>query len=446
MGKKETLIFVLAILFLNKASAIEVYVNPINDVVAIELNVPARYNVTIKNDLNSGQNFSIYSLVDLELRPEQIFVEANSEKSFILEALPKKRTEGYKKYDFYVRSEANYMVLAESSIIMKVLPLEKILSIDIPTELSRDDKTIILNLKNKENIRLVFPFTINSELFDFSSEATLEKETKNFSIQVDLSKKHAGTYDIFFTARFQEYSFKKTIPVVLQEVSKIIEFKEKRWHFFGYTNIITKKNDGNARKVITIELPLSRIENAFTSFNIQPSEKVREKDKVVARWYRELQPGESFTVEARTDYTILAVVIIVIAAALIFYLMFFTKKVLIKKKAIKLKTKRDEFAAKIILVAKNIGTKEIKNVRLVDNLPVTTKLYEKFGPVRPDKIERTKLEWNFATLLPGEEIVTSYIIYSKVGMTHVELPEALLSYYDEKNKHHTVKSGKVIVL
>lgn len=448
MEKEKALFFgLILVLLFASVSALQVTTEPIEDVVAIELTIPAKYNVTIKNDLPTDQNFSIYALVDVELRPEYVFVEKNSEKSFVLEVLPKRRTEGYKKYDFYVRSQQNYMILAESSVIMKVLPLEKILLVDLPAEVSREDRFIVLNIKNKENIRLTFPFNITSELFSFSSETSLKKESSNFSIEVDLKKKHAGNYNVTFTAFLNnEYVFKKTIPVTLQEVSKISELKEKRWHFFGYTNIITKRNDGNARKVVTIELPLSRIENAFTSFNVQPSEKKKENGKIVARWYQELQPGESFTIEARTDYTVLAVIIIIIAVVLIFYLIFFTKKVLIKKKAIRLRTKGDEFAAKVILVAKNIGKKEVRDVKLIDRLPATTKLYEKFGPVKPDKIEKTRLEWNFATILPGEEIVTSYIIYSKVGMTHVELPPASLSYVDEKNKRHTISSAKVIVL
>ncbi|MEM1535693.1 MAG: hypothetical protein QXQ82_00685 [Candidatus Pacearchaeota archaeon] len=444
-----TIIFVLALIFLSPfVSAFNVTLEPITDVVAIELTIPAKYNVTIKNDASRARNFSIYTLVDLQLKPEFVFVEANSEKSFVLEALPPKRSEGSKKYNFYVRAEETpFTQPIESSLIMKILPLDKILIIDLPSELARDDKLLILNLKNKENINLgTFSFSLVSELFNFSSETSLQKEAKNFSIPIDLTNKHAGTYNITFNAFLNnEYNYKKIIAVTLKEVSNIIETKTKKWHFFGYTNIITKKNEGNVRKVVTIELPISTLENAFTSYNIQPTTKARQQNKVIVVWQRELQPGESFTIEARTNYTTLVVVVIVVAIALIFYLIFFTKKVVIKKKAIRLKTKGDEFAAKVIIVAKNLG-KEIRNVKLVDRLPMSTKLYEKFGTVKPDKIEKSKVEWNFASLLPGEEVVTSYIIYSKVGMTHVELPAASLSYADEKGKTHTISSAKVIVL
>lgn len=418
----------------------------ITDTIAIELTIPAQYNVTLRNNASRGINFSIYSIADINITPEKMFVQANSEVNFLLKALPARKNEGYHLYKYYFK-EAGQPAL-EDELIIKILPVKKILSMEIPGELARDDKAINLIVSNKENIDLgTINLTVSSELFTFSNTLDLKpKETKNYTINVDLKNKIAGPYAITFQAFLNnEYLYEKKINVTLKEVSNITEVKDKKWHFFGYTNMITKKNEGNARKIVTVELPLGSFEQSFTDYNIEPTSKIKQQGKVLVTWQRELQPGESFTVEARTNYTTLVVVVIIVAIVLIFYLIFFNKKVLIKKKAIRLRTKGDEFAAKVIIVAKNIG-KEIRNVKLTDRLPMNTQLYEKFGTVKPDKIEKNHIEWNFPNILPGEEIVASYIVYSKVGMTGVQLPQASLSYTDEKDKRRTISSAKVLVL
>jgi len=101
----------------------------------------------------------------------------------------------------------------------------------------------------------------------------------------------------------------------------------------------------------------------------------------------------------------------------------------VHKKAIPIRTKGGEFASKIIILLKNVSTKEITNLNLMDRLPLTTQLYEKFGSIKPDKTGKHVIEWNFPALLPGEEIVVSYVLYSKIQMVGaINLPTASLSF------------------
>jgi len=329
---------------------------------------------------------------------------------------------------------------------LRVLPLEKIMNIDVPEEVAREDKIINFAIENKEKIDLgSMNFTLESDLFNYGNEIKLDSgDSFTDSVNVDLSEKHAGEYNITFKANIEGYDHEQIVTINLQEVSNIETSQEKKWTFFGYTRTITKNNEGNSRKVILVELPLNSLESSFTNYNIPPTSKDKERGLIIARWQREIEPGESFTIEAKTDYTIPVVIIIILALVLIFYFLFVKKRILIRKKVIKLKTKGGEFAVKVILVAKNVGH-EIKNVKLSDNLPLNTKLYEKFGTVKPDKKDKHRLVWNFPSLLPGEEVVVSYVIYSKIGMTGVKLPSAALTFKDSKDKLHTVYSSKVIV-
>jgi hypothetical protein len=239
-----------------------------------------------------------------------------------------------------------------------------------------------------------------------------------------------------------EYNYEVNIPIELKTISNVVETKQKKFNFFGYRNILTKTNEGNIKETVTLTISLSNFEDAFTHFNVPPTSKVNH----VASWQRELQPGESFSAEASTEYTIPIIIIIILAIILISYIVFLKKKVIVKKKVIKLKTKGGEFAAKIVIAVKNVGN-DINSIILSDRLPGNTKLYEKFGSVKPDKIEKYKLEWNFSALAPREEIIVSYIVYSKVGMIGpLQLPEAVFAFTDHNGKRHSATSGKTYVM
>ena len=440
-------ILLVMISSLNMASAVQINKTVITDVVAAELSIPAKYNFKILNDLGYDENLSIYSLVDVDIKPDHVFVENGAQKTFVLSALPKRRFEIKMGYEYFVKAPGRTAV--KDMLILEIVPLKEILFADLPSEFNREDQAVNLVLTNKKNIDLgTFNFSLESDLFKYSQTISLgPEESRTITIPLDLKNKYAGDYKIKFTAFLNnEYNYEISIPATLKEISSIVTSKEKKFNFFGYKQIITDKNEGNSRKIITIELNLSGVENAFTDYNVPPTSKEKKNGKNVVTWQRELQPGESFTAEARTRYTIPIILIIILAIALISYIVFLRKKVIVKKKAIKLRTKGDEFAVKVILAVKNIGG-TISNVTLTDHLPLSTKLYEKFGSIKPDKIESHRLQWNFNNLVPGEEVVVSYIVYSKVGMFGpIHLPEAYFTFTDEKNTRHQVNSGKVYVL
>lgn len=423
----------------------------INDVVAKELNVPARFNLTIKNYNLYDDYFKIYSLVDLKILPlSSIYIPAGQETTIEMEALPLRwlKEKGMHSIEYYIKGEKSGQL--KDSVLIKVLPLNEIIIVNTPTAISKDDSKITVEVINKENINLgEAQLFVWSDFFSSTKTITLKpKSSQNITLDVQQDRAKiakAGTYKLKTTFFLNnEYNYTVESNIVLQEYSNITTSESLKIGFFSLTKTIIKKNEGNIPKLVAIDVVKGRLERAFSTFNIQPTEEKPSLTTTILIWQRELEPGESFVVEIKTDYTLLVVILAILIIAIVSLYLAKRPRVVVKKKAIKVKTKGGEFALKIIVFVKNIG-KEIKDVVLIDKLPHVTKLYEKFTTA-PDKIEHNKLEWKFGSLVPNEERVVSYIIYSKViPIGSVEIPQASVIYTDYKEKKRYVLSNKLFV-
>lgn len=462
---KKSLIFILIILTIltcflfstltikaeESAPAFEFEKAVINDVVAKELNIPAKFNLTIKNHNVYEDYFKIYSLVDLKILPvSSILIPAGQEITIEMEALPLRwlKEKGMHSIEYYIKGEKSGQ--AKDSVLIKVLPLTEIISVNAPTLISRDDAKIIVEVINKENINLgEAQLFVWSDFFTSTKTITLgPKSSQNITLDIQADKTKiakAGTYKLRTTFFLNnEYNYTAESDIILQEYSNIATSESSKIGFFSITKTITKKNEGNIPKLATIDVVKSRLERAFSTFNIQPTEEKPSLTTTTLTWQRELEPGESFTIEITTDYTLFVVILAILIIAIVSLYLAKRPRVVVKKKAIKVKTKGGEFALKIIVFVKNIS-KEIKDVVMIDRLPHVTKLYEKFT-TNPDKIEHNKLEWKFGSLIPGEERVVSYIIYSKViPVGSVEIPRASVTYTDFKERKKYVLSNRLFV-
>ena len=119
----------------------------------------------------------------------------------------------------------------------------------------------------------------------------------------------------------------------------------------------------------------------------------------------------------------------------------------IKKKAIRVRTKSGVFATKIVLSVENKG-KEVTDLRIIDRLPAFTELIpEKFGTVSPTEIRKKTLIWHLDKLGKNEEIMFSYIVYSKVSIVgKLEIPLTVATYQNAKGAVKESKSNKIFVL
>lgn len=424
----------------------------INDVVAKELNVPAKFNLTITNHNIYDDYFQVYSLVDLKISPITSFlIPAGQQKTIEMKALPSGwlKNKGTYSVEYYIKSEkSGYLT---DTVIIKVLPLSEILTIKMPSSITRDDNKIEITIINDENIDLgETQLFLNSDIFSATKNITIApKSSQTVALDLDSNEiklKKAGTYEVKTTLFLnKEYNYTTESDIKLEEFSSITTTESSKFGFFSFVKTITKKNNGNVPKLVSIEITKSRFERFFSSFNVQPTSEKASFMLTTLSWDRELQPGESFTLEVKTNYTIFVVILIILIILIVALYLAKRPRVIVRKKSTKLITKGGEFALKVIVFIKNVG-KEIQNVSLVDRLPHVAKLYERFT-VKPDKIEGNKLEWNFGSLAPNEERVVSYIIYSKVTpIGTIELPQATVHYTDSKNRRKFINSNKLFVL
>ncbi|MCX6741633.1 MAG: hypothetical protein NTX24_00440 [Candidatus Pacearchaeota archaeon] len=443
-------LFCVSLLLLTSVEAgVTITKQAVTDTVAVELTIPARYMVTIHNGNGYDDNFGFVVLVNAFITPKtSVLVPAGESVTTEVGLLPLDRFRGNFMYSYYVRGDKTQAV--EDKMFVKVSPLKAILSITIPAEFSREDSALPIRIVNKDNIdfgKVDFKFT--SDALTAVTTATIGPNSDQIiNIPLDTQKLktvEAGNYNSKLILWLNnEYNYTIEQSVKLKEFSNIVTESSTKGSIFGYTKTITYKNNGNIKQVVTVKFPYRHfIERVFTNFNIDPTTDT----KTEATWQRQLEPGESFVIITETDYMVPILIIALIIVAIIGYILVRQKKVIVSKKAIKIRTKGGELAVKIITVIKNVSGLEVGNLMLVDRLPPTTQLYEKFGTVKPDNTEKHKLEWKFPSILPGEEVVVSYVLYSKMRMIGtIQIPQATLFFNDTKNKRHAVNSNKLFVM
>ena len=121
-------------------------------------------------------------------------------------------------------------------------------------------------------------------------------------------------------------------------------------------------------------------------------------------------------------------------------------KLEVKKSISYVKTKDGQFALRVKINVK--ARTAVENVSITDRIPSIVKIYNKFGFIKPDKIDakNRRLHWNIGKLFPGEERVFDYIVYAKVGVIgKFSLPGAL-AVYEHEGTINEVSSNQVFFL
>lgn len=449
-------IFLLSILLIlgniQDVSALQYTKEAVHDVVASELKIPATYKMIIPVGYDRDMYYKVYSLVNIELLPLTPFLVRANETNHteIISLLPIERAEqkGTFAYAFYTKVEGTTDV-KEDSLVVKVLPLRNIIQLFIQ-DLAKNDKSMIITISTNENIDLGnATLYVESEICKGSQNLIIPFKGKtNVNIPVDSSKPLlSGIHPIKLTFWLNnEYNYTTIVNATITEFSSITSKQDYKRSFFGFTTIITRTNEGNTVKLAVIDLNKNRFERAFTSYNIAPTKEQDENFFVKQTWEKEISPGESLTVEVTTDYTIPIIILGLLIISAVALIILRRPRIIVRKKAIKMKTTSGIFAVKVILFLKNIS-QEAKEVTLIDTIPGISHVYEKFGAAKPDKIEGNRLTWRFGTILPGEELVVSYVIYSKTKpFGTVTLPEAVVHYLNQRDKRRYSKSNSILVI
>ena len=205
------------------------------------------------------------------------------------------------------------------------------------------------------------------------------------------------------------------------------------------TKKIEKINEGNV--IVKSETILTKniISRLVTSFNIAPDTVEREGFFVYYTWVREIMPGESLKIIAKTNWLFPLLIVLFILAIIFFAKQYSQTNLVLNKKVSFVKAKGGEFALKVSIFIN--AKKYIEKIKIVDRLPLLAKIHERFGGEQPTRInEKTRrIEWDIESLEAGEHRVVSYIIYSKIGVLgRFALPNATAIFEKDGKIHETL--------
>jgi len=454
MNTKRVVLGFLLILCLGLASAaLDISEENVKDVVITELGEPAIFNLQITNT-GAYDSFEIYSLVSgIDIKPRESFVLTEGETRTIqIEVyFDKKVLKDKESISFEYRIAGQNSGVTKNILSVKVYTFETAFSI-LCEDIKLSQKEATINIKN--NLNYAFEnlnIKLSSEFFDESFNVNLiPLEKKSIKAELDqekLSLATAGSY-ILSTEITSGNSSGKAMSIFNFEETTDLQEEESGKGLFIRKTISRKTNQGSTPSVARVVVKKDVLSMLFTTSNLIPSEKTTEGLITTLVFEKELQPSESFYVEVRTNYYILMIlaVLVVVGAYLFVYNIFGKRNLLIKKRVAIVKTKRGEFALKVTLYVKAL--RPIKRVSIIESIPRLVKLYNRFGVMRPTRIDAKdrRVEWDFEALGQEDERVLSYIIYSRIGVFgEFYLPATTGLYEDVDGKIYETESNKIVL-
>jgi hypothetical protein len=464
--------FLLAIMFilcisLAYAADYDIEIGP--DEYSMYLDDTASFLITFTNNLQTIQNFRVYSSEVKWSIPETVVkVYPGGQTTETIEITPTKYVEP-KIYSVNIKirveetDELIEMVLPPITIkthgdivgdyrpsIRMTYEMQDTIDPKEPIQIKvKLDNQNILNISD-----LVIKIT--SDLPVFNTEYPVELvplETKEVKFDYDLDPLQTpGEYKVNFellkAGVVIEVADPKMVTIGERSVDFIQEITADETFF---KTVIEGKytSSSNVKELKKVKNPTNWFKNIFTSTD--PESTIIEEDGnqflVVDI---ELNPGESKTIKITTNYRSIVYVLVFIIAVLI--LMYVTRSpVKIRKGIAEIKTKEGGISSlKIILQVTSMVKKPIKNVTIADYVPSIAHLEKEFiqGTLRPTKILKhekkgTILKWEIGELGPKEDRLISYNISSKLSIIgSFKLPRAKI-LIREKNKEKHIYSNSV---
>jgi len=397
--------------------------------------------------------YNLYTLADISLTPAEMFTITENgtfEKEFTI--LPTKSLDIMGLYAFtYTLNQRFTGEKFEKQVTLNRVSITDILDI-YSDSISPEDESIIIYVENTEDVTLTgltaefssLVFENFGETFDLGPH---EKRAISIPAEKDaLKKTKAGVYVItsVFSTPKEEVEIQGNL--YLGEKKSLSTFDETSGILI-LTTTITKKNVGNVVEETSITMRKNFLSRLFTTFNVEPNQIDRDGFAIEYVWIQEkINPSESFTVQAKTNYVLPFFILVFLVLFFVGLKRFNETKIEVEKSVVPVKTKRGEFALRVTLSL--TARKMVENVTLIDKVPAIVKIYNKFGTVKPDKIDASsrRLHWHIGDLDAGESRSYSYVVYSKVGIVgKFSLPSAT-AVYEKDGQIHEVGSNKVFFM
>ncbi len=434
--KKNLLPLILVIiLILPFISAInlEIEKQSKDEVIIYELDKPAVFELKVTN-LGNTDTFKFDSTPGFFImESKEIELSKNSEKTIQLKVYARKDF-NYNKFfyvlQYYIKDSEGITQSEELTVrIVELKDAFKIEALDINPE--SDSATFYL--ENKENFEfenLNVKFT--SPFFELERKINLEpKEKREFTTDLnkdDFKELTAGFYTLKAEIEIDDEKTEMEGTIKFAE-KELVTSEKKDYGFFIITNVISKVNGGNIGVPSDTTIKKNIVSRLFTSFEPEPDVIERQGMTVSYAWNRIVNPGETLNIVVKTNWLFPFIIIILIVAIVIFAKQSSGGDLVVRKKVSFVKTKGEEFAMKVSLIAN--AKKYIERINIVDKLPPLVKVFERYGSQSPSRIDEKnrRIEWDIEKLEKGEIKFLSYVIYSKVGILgKFALPAARIFY------------------
>jgi len=447
----KKIFYALLVLLLIPAVSAEatVTVTPIHSYVIKELSLPAEMNVVVANHGTSADYYSINTMFDMQFSPDQIgVITPGSSKGIDMKIYPSQEFKdshyGNMAFEYYVKGENT--PLFTDRMTLSFLPMKDFVEIDMPSSISVDDSKMTVRMRFKDNLNMDAGLKISSKLFDKETTVKLTDHPFDIEIPLDLKGKDSGVYKITFGFTVGNETAFAEKDLILGSSINVQNSETVSGSILSKEYSITRTNNGNTPTKITIEMNKTIWTSLFTSAENFPTVS-REGTVYIYQWEKDLNPGESFTAVLRINYYIPFLIFILIIVAFAVYRAMTASQIEVKKSAVRVKTKSGLFASKILLSVKNKGG-PVSNLKIIDRLPAFTELLpERFGILEPTEVRKRSLIWEFPKLDRAEEIMFSYIVYSKVTIFgKLEVPAALATFVDKAANAKETFSNKVFIL
>jgi len=447
--KKGLFTFLVALFLLPSLFSLNLEIEKLshNEAMIVGVDEPATFDIKVTN-LGAETSVEIYNLVGLRMVPSKLDLGSLETKTISLEVSPIGDFNYLGPYSFkyFFRDSTGE---AEQSLSFNRVELRDSIEIGA-SSFNPESNTITVYVKNLENFNFKDMKAEFSSAF-FSVDKTFDlpsREMRNFSIDLkkeDLSRMLAGFYTMNTEITADQASEEYETSLEFEE-KNLLKTEEENYGFIVHTEIIKKANEGNI--VIDGQTVVKKniISRLFTTFSPAPDTVQREGATVTYVWNKELNPGDSYEVTVKTNWTFPLILVILVIIVVIIAKKVTKTDVSLTKKVSFLRAKGGEFAIKVSVYAK--ANTYVENVHILDRLPMLVKLYGQFGNEKPSKVnEKGKvIEWNFDRLEAGERRLMTYVLYSKVGVLGKFALPATRAVFEKDGKIKESESNRAFFL
>jgi len=470
--KKTLLLVFMALLCLTLVSAVDFTIDavPINN--NINLDEKASFNFSIDNNLNTDENFRVYSLNypdwDIQTEPLSnpiiVTVPAMSTKSIRLLVDPLHITNvglytitlntKMTRTGQIMRVPVEIAIKSTGAMIGGYIPTV-LVNIKMPNQINPREEIPITLILDNQNILNISEMAIRIESKNINKEMKSQigpKEIKTIELKEKIDpltkpQKDALIITLLINNRIISGPVVQPIEIIeyadAKEITVTKKFMKTERKFLFKTN--------NDAYEMPIKIETSFFKNFVTSTKPK-SRVIKENGKRYFGLTPKLDSNNEMEIKVTENYRPLVFIILLILIAVFVY---FTHRspLVIRKITSSIHRKEGGISEiKLVLNVKNRSKDSLKDIDIIDTVPNITNVEKELfiGTLQPYKVLKhekkgTILKWKIDDLGVGEERVIIYKIKSMLPILGSFSLEAAVAKYDYKNKGRIVHSNSLSI-